>query len=39
MRTGYLRVTKRDWYVNGGFASSRCFRRMRGGAWHYYMHG
>lgn len=37
MKNGYLKVSKRDWYHNGGFAGPRNFRRMRGGRWHYYM--
>ena len=33
------RVSKRVWYANGGFSNPRCFRRMRGGAWQYFMRG
>jgi hypothetical protein len=36
MKTGYTRLRKRDWYVQGGFSNPRLFRRMRGGVWHYY---
>lgn len=32
----YLRITKRDWNLNGGLANSKCFRRMRCGRWEYY---
>ena len=33
---GSERVTKRNWYLYGGFANPRCWRRMVGGAWHYF---
>lgn len=33
---GYERIRKRAWYLNGGFANSRCVRRMRGGSWQYF---
>lgn len=36
-RIGHLKVSKRDWYLNGGFANWRCWRRMRHGAWQYFM--
>jgi hypothetical protein len=35
--TGSIRVSKKDWYLNGGFANSRCWRRQVRGAWHYFM--
>lgn len=39
MRTGVIRVTKREWYdTYGGFRCTACFRRQgRGGAWRYYV--
>lgn len=33
---GAARVSKRDFYLNGGFANTQQFRRMRGGAWTYW---
>lgn len=33
---GYERITKADFYLNGGFANSRCVRVTRNGAWAYY---
>lgn len=33
---GSERITKKVWYQCGGFSNSRCWRRMVGGAWHYY---
>jgi hypothetical protein len=33
---GYMKLTRRNWYNAGGFAESRCVRRMRGGAWQYF---
>ena len=38
MRTGTMRISKREWYALGGFANSRLWRRQRkNGAWVYYM--
>lgn len=34
---GAMRVSKRDWYANGGFKNPLCFRRHVRGAWHYYI--
>lgn len=34
---GYKRVTKGEWCAAGGFANSRCSRRMRNGSWQYFM--
>lgn len=40
-RTGVinaLRISKRDWYANGGFQNSRCWRRHQTGrGWQYFM--
>jgi len=37
MKTGWMRVTKRQWYDTwGGFSNPDCVRKMVGGAWHYY---
>ena len=36
MRTGSMRVTKREWYTRGGFKNPRCWRRQTGWAWNYY---
>lgn len=33
---GPRRLSRAEFYRNGGFADTRQFRRMRGGAWHYY---
>lgn len=33
---GYIRISKRDWYANGGFANSRCVRVQRGRSWAYF---
>ena len=33
----YTRITKREWIALGGLQNSRLFRRMRGGAWQYFM--
>lgn len=31
------RITKKEWYVLGGFTNSDLFRKQsRGGAWRYY---
>jgi len=30
------RISKRDFYRNGGFANTRLFRRMRSGSWQYF---
>lgn len=38
MKTGtYLQITKREWIALGGLANTRLFRRMRSGAWRYFM--
>ena len=40
MRTGVIgsiRVSKRTWYAHGGFANSRCWRRMKSGGWLYFI--
>ena len=31
-----VRTSKRNWYLNGGFANPDNYRRMRGGAWTYW---
>jgi hypothetical protein len=36
-KIGSVRVTKRDWYANGGFRNSSCWRRQVRGVWHYYI--
>ena len=33
---GYMRISKRDFYLNGGFADSRCTRVTRGRSWAYF---
>lgn len=34
---GSTRITKTEWYDQGGLANSRLWRRQkRGGAWQYY---
>lgn len=33
---GYLRLTKRAWYLAGGFAEDRCVRVTRGRSWAYF---
>ena len=35
---GSMRVSKKTWYLNGGFRNPKCLRRMVNGAWHYYMY-
>lgn len=30
------RISKREFYLNGGLANTKNFRRMRGGAWTYW---
>lgn len=38
MKYGWLKVSKREWYQNGGFRNSRCIRRADSrGRWRYYM--
>lgn len=37
MVLGSERISKRDWYANGGFANSRCWRRQQHNrGWLYY---
>lgn len=33
---GYERISKKTFYQNGGFANSRCVRRMIGKSWAYF---
>lgn len=33
---GYERITKREFYTNGGFSNPRCVRVTRNKAWAYY---
>jgi hypothetical protein len=33
---GYERISKRDFYANGGFANARCVRVTRGRSWVYF---
>lgn len=33
----YTRITKREWSALGGCRNTRLFRRMRSGAWQYYL--
>lgn len=33
---GYERITKRCFYLRGGFSNSRCVRVQRGRSWAYY---
>jgi hypothetical protein len=33
---GYERISKRDFYANGGFANPRCVRVTRGSSWAYF---
>jgi hypothetical protein len=37
MSLGSMRVSKRTWYAQGGFANSRCWRRQVGGSWRYFI--
>lgn len=32
----HVRISKRDFYLNGGFANSRCVRVTRGSSWAYF---
>lgn len=32
-----VRLRKRDWYANGGFANPRLWRRQKRGVWQYFM--
>lgn len=34
---GVLRVSRRRWYAYGGPDNPRCFRRMSGGSWRYFI--
>lgn len=36
MMMGVERISKKEFYLNGAFANSRLFRRMRGGSWQYF---
>jgi len=36
---GYERISRRDFYLNGGFANSRCVRVTRGRGWAYFFRG
>ena len=36
MKIGYLRISKRLFYAQGGFANPDQFRRMRSGSWQYF---
>lgn len=33
---GYMQITKRAWYLAGGFAEPRCVRVTRGRSWAYF---
>lgn len=33
---GYMKISKRTFYLNGGFANSRCVRVTRGRSWAYF---
>lgn len=33
---GYMRITRRVFYANGGFSNPRCLRVTRGRAWAYF---
>lgn len=33
---GYTQITKRAFYLAGGFSNSRCVRVTRGRGWRYY---
>ena len=37
MNIGCKRLSKAQFYRYGGFANPRQFRRMRGGAWTYWL--
>lgn len=38
MKQYKLRVSKKTWYDNGGFANSNCFRKADSrGIWQYFM--
>ena len=30
------RISKRDFYAQGGFSNPKLFRKMVGNAWHYF---
>lgn len=33
-----MRVSKKVWYLNGGFSNPRCFRKqIKNGGWMYFM--
>jgi hypothetical protein len=34
---GNLRVSKWEWYERGGLSNPALFRRMRSGAWQYFV--
>ena len=36
MHNGWEKVSKRDWYANGGFSDSHNARRHNGRCWVYY---
>ena len=37
MKNGHAKISKKEWYLNGGFANSRCWRRQnKNGSWNYY---
>lgn len=33
---GYERITRKTFYLNGGFSNSRCVRVQRGHCWSYW---
>ena len=36
MGVGYERISRKTFYLNGGFAHPRCVRVTRGGHWAYF---
>ena len=33
---GYIKISRADFYLNGGFANDRCVRVTRGQSWAYF---
>jgi hypothetical protein len=36
---GYTKISKKDFYMRGGFANPACVRISRSGSWAYYYKG
>lgn len=37
MKTGYQKITKKEFYSLGGFSNPNLFRKMVNGAWQYFI--